>query len=81
MEDSNYWTRVNRQRISRRALLSAGATTALGAAFLAGLGTGMWAGTRELAAAWRAGKRFQPKMAPDAREAHLARWRSAVAKA
>ena len=56
-------------------------TTALGAAFLAGLGTGLWAGPRELAAAWRAGKRFEPKMPADVREAHLARWRSAVAKA
>ena len=56
-------------------------TTALGAAFLAGLGTGFWAGTTELQAAWRAGKQFTPKMAPEVREAHLARWRSAVAKA
>src|SRR5262249_16579330 len=56
-------------------------TTALGAAFLAGLGTGLWAGTGELTAAWRAGKRFEPKMPADVREAHLARWRSAVAKA
>ena len=56
-------------------------TTALGAAFLAGLGTGLWAGTTELRAAWRAGKQFRPKMAPEARDAHLARWRSAVAKA
>ena len=30
-------------------------TTALGAAFLAGLGTGMWAGVLELKSAWRAG--------------------------
>ena len=56
-------------------------TTALGAAFLAGLGTGMWAGTKELKSAWRAGKRFQPKMKPEAREAHLARWRKAVERA
>ncbi|HEY6911986.1 MAG TPA: glycerol kinase GlpK [Myxococcales bacterium] len=56
-------------------------TTALGAAFLAGLGTGMWAGVRELKNAWRAGKRFKPKMNPAVREAHLARWRSAVSRA
>src|ERR1041384_6759107 len=55
--------------------------TALGAGVLAGLGTGLWAGPRELAAAWRAGKRFEPKMPADVREAHLARWRSAGAKA
>jgi peptide/nickel transport system substrate-binding protein len=40
MEESNYWTRLNRQRISRRALLSAGATTALGAAAAAVVGCG-----------------------------------------
>ena len=37
-------------------------TTALGAALLAGLGTGMWAGMKELREAWRPGKRFKPKM-------------------
>lgn len=56
-------------------------TTALGAAFLAGLGTGFWAGTKELTRAWRAGKQFQPKMKSEAREAHLARWRKAVERA
>ena len=40
MEDSNYWTRLNRRRISRRALLAAGATTALGAAAAAAVGCG-----------------------------------------
>jgi len=40
MEESNYWTRLNRSRISRRALLSAGATTALGAAAAAVVGCG-----------------------------------------
>ena len=56
-------------------------TTALGAAFLAGLGTGIWAGTKELRGAWKAGKQFRPRMKDDIREAHLARWRLAVAKA
>jgi len=40
MEESNYWTRLNRKRIGRRALLSAGATTALGAAAAAVGGCG-----------------------------------------
>src|SRR5437870_12745906 len=40
MEESNYWTRLNRKRISRRALLSAGATIALGAAAAAVVGCG-----------------------------------------
>ncbi len=56
-------------------------TTALGAAFLAGLGTGIWPGIAELKRAFRPGKQFRPKMLPDVRDAHLARWRSAVAKA
>ena len=56
-------------------------TTALGAAFLAGLGTGLWAGTRELKSSWRAGKAFQPRMKAGVREAHLARWRKAVERA
>ena len=56
-------------------------TTALGAAFLAGLGTGIWAGTKELKASLRAGKKFAPKMKADSREAHLARWRRAVERA
>ena len=56
-------------------------TTALGAAFLAGLGTGVWSGTAELKKSWRVDKRFQPKMKPEVREAHLARWRKAVERA
>lgn len=56
-------------------------TTALGAAFLAGLGTGLWAGTKELKSAVCVGKQFKPKMKPAEREAHLARWRSALPRA
>ena len=55
-------------------------TTALGAAFLAGLGTGVWASTDELAATWALDRRFEP------REGHRddgrhARWRDAVGRA
>jgi glycerol kinase len=35
-------------------------TTALGAAFLAGLGTGVWSSQEELAQTWRLGRRFEP---------------------
>jgi glycerol kinase len=56
-------------------------TTALGAALLGGLGTGVWAGKKELKASLRAGKRFLPKMKPAARDEHLARWRRAVERA
>ena len=50
-------------------------TTALGAAFLAGLGAGIWSSTDDLATAWRLGRRFDPG-ARDER-GHR-RWRSAV---
>jgi len=56
-------------------------TTALGAAFLAGLGTGVWAGIKELSKAWRAGKKFRPHMPPRERDEHLARWRTAIQRA
>jgi glycerol kinase len=53
-------------------------TTALGAAFLAGLGAGVWQGRDEIRRSWKMAKRFEPRMAPDERAAHLAKWRKAV---
>ncbi|HSN91354.1 MAG TPA: glycerol kinase GlpK [Anaeromyxobacteraceae bacterium] len=53
-------------------------TTALGAAFLAGLATGVWKDREEIRKAWRPGKRFEPRMKAAEREAHLAKWRRAV---
>jgi len=50
-------------------------TTAIGAAFLAGLATGVWSSTEELAATWRLDKRFEPGPRDDS--AHK-RWREAV---
>jgi glycerol kinase len=50
-------------------------TTALGAAFLAGLGTGIWSSPAELAAGWQLDQRFVPGARDEA--AH-ARWRRAV---
>ncbi len=50
-------------------------TTALGAACLAGLGTGVWSSTAELAATWMLDRRFEPGERDDA--AYL-RWREAV---
>ena len=50
-------------------------TTGLGAAFLAGLGTGVWASTDELAQTWRLDRRFEPTGRDEV--AHR-RWRSAV---
>jgi glycerol kinase len=53
-------------------------TTALGAAFLAGLATGVWPGRDAIRRAFRVDRRFEPRMAAEEREAHLARWRRAV---
>jgi len=53
-------------------------TTALGAAFLAGLAVGFWKGRDEIRRTWKVGKRFEPRMKPTEREAFLAKWRRAV---
>ncbi len=53
-------------------------TTALGAAFAAGLATGVWAGREELAALVREGRRWQPRMAAAERERLLRLWNRAV---
>jgi glycerol kinase len=53
-------------------------TTALGAAFLAGLAVGFWKGRDEIRRTWKVGKKFEPKMKPTEREAFLAKWRRAV---
>ena len=56
-------------------------TTALGAAYLAGLGIGFWAGLDEIVSQWQVDRRFEPNMNTDARTAKLARWHKAVARA
>ena len=53
-------------------------TTALGAAYLAGLGTGLYAGTAELSAQWRAERIFTPTMARDKALERMAHWEHAV---
>ncbi len=53
-------------------------TTALGAAFLAGLAVGVWPSREEIRKSFKVGKRFEAKMKPDDRERHLAKWRRAV---
>jgi glycerol kinase len=50
-------------------------TTALGAAFLAGLATGVWSSPEELAATWKLDRRFEPG---PRNEASHAAWRSAI---
>ena len=53
-------------------------TTALGAAYLAGLTSGVWQTTDEVAALWHADRVFEPQMRRDERDAALRRWRRAV---
>ena len=55
-------------------------TTALGAAYLAGLHTGVWKSREEIAAQWQMERRFEPRMARDEAAALLARWRDAVSR-
>ncbi|WP_107704841.1 glycerol kinase GlpK [Nocardioides allogilvus] len=53
-------------------------TTALGAAFLAGLGTGVWESTDALRETWALDRRFEPVGERDAADHAHARWRDAV---
>jgi glycerol kinase len=53
-------------------------TTALGAAYLAGLATGFWQDQQELAALWAVERMFEPRMSADQRASLYANWRRAV---
>jgi glycerol kinase len=53
-------------------------TTALGAAYLAGLTVDLWKSREELASHWQVDRRFEPGMARPEAEARMARWREAV---
>jgi glycerol kinase len=55
-------------------------TTAMGAAFLAGLATGFWRSQAELAQARRIDRRFRPRMQAEARDALYRGWQEAVAR-
>ncbi len=56
-------------------------TTALGAAYLAGLAVGSWRSAEEIAANWQEERRFEPSMPEREREARYAGWRRAVERA
>jgi glycerol kinase len=56
-------------------------TTALGAAYLAGLATGVWTSEAEVAAQWREERRFEPQGERALVEHRRGRWREAVARA
>ena len=53
-------------------------TTALGAAYLAGLSTGVFNGLDELSAQWRVERRFEPHASPRWAAEQMARWDHAV---
>jgi glycerol kinase len=56
-------------------------TTALGAAYLAGLATGVWSGLDELSAQWKAERTFVPTMSRDQAAQRMADWDHAVRQA
>ena len=55
-------------------------TTALGAAYLAGLATGVWKDQEEIKNLWMCETTFQPNMEAERREALLAGWHKAVGR-
>ena len=56
-------------------------TTALGAAYLAGLTVDLWSSREKVAAHWQLDRRFEPSMSRDEAAAKMARWREAVTRA
>ena len=56
-------------------------TTALGAAFLAGMASGVYAGTDDMARAWRVQRRFEPQMPRSQAADAMDRWARAVRQA
>jgi glycerol kinase len=56
-------------------------TTALGAAYLAGMAEQVWSGVDEVESFWRVERRFEPEMGDGERAARMQEWRTAVARA
>jgi glycerol kinase len=55
-------------------------TTALGAAYAAGLATGLWNSEDDLRENWREDKRWEPKMDADKRDEYYKYWKKAVTR-
>ncbi|NLU73534.1 glycerol kinase GlpK [Streptomyces sp. HNM0575] len=53
-------------------------TTCLGAAYAAGLATGVWSGLDELSSHWKRDAEWTPQMQPETREQEYHNWRKAV---
>ena len=55
-------------------------TTALGAAYMAGLQCGLWKSVEELKEQWREGKRFESRIGEEERERRVGDWHKAIRK-
>ena len=55
-------------------------TTALGAAYAAGMAVGYWSGTEDVVANWQEGKRWTPSMEPAERDRTYRLWKKAVTR-
>ncbi|SFK18686.1 glycerol kinase GlpK [Methylocapsa palsarum] len=64
--------------VERPAMLE---TTALGAAYLAGMSSGVFSDFKTIGAAWSANRRFEPQFTPKSRAALIEGWRRAVRRA
>jgi glycerol kinase len=56
-------------------------TTALGAAYLAGIASGYWSGLEDVARNWRKKREFAPAMDDETRKTLINRWERAIATA
>lgn len=56
-------------------------TTVLGAAYLAGIGSGVWKDREAVRASWAVDRRFEPRIGASEREARIALWHDAVERA
>ncbi len=56
-------------------------TTALGAAYLAGLATGFWKDRADVSRAWQKDRTFEPQMSADEAAHSRARWSQALDRA
>jgi glycerol kinase len=56
-------------------------TTALGAAYLAGLAVGFWKDRADVSRAWQADRTFEPRMSADETARRRSRWSAALSRA
>jgi glycerol kinase len=56
-------------------------TTALGAAYLAGIAEKVWSGVDEVESFWRVERRFEPRMSDTERARRMQQWRESVSRA